>query len=97
MNYTITEDEYNVIQAAGSQLRFVALLVANGADSGDISEADGLSEFLLTQANALKNTIAAAHQRHVAAQLKQAKPAAAKQVTRKNLAAKACTTVGGGV
>lgn len=98
MNYFfITEDEYNALDSARSQLSFVSRLVENSAASREISEAEGLGEFLLAQSQTLKTITTAAHQRYMEAYEKNSLPSITKQVNRKNLAAKACTTVGGGV
>lgn len=64
MNYAITEDEYNAIDAARSQLIFVAGLVANGPATAKVYETDGLYEFLSAQSQALKGVITSATDRY---------------------------------
>jgi hypothetical protein len=64
MNYTITEDECNAIDAARSQLSFVARLVGNSPASAPGHETDGLYEFLSAQSQALQNTIASVTDRY---------------------------------
>lgn len=64
MNFTITEDEYNVIDSTRGQLNLVAgLLTCNGADPTQYNASD-LCDFLSAQIDGLKTVLHAVNNRH---------------------------------
>jgi hypothetical protein len=64
MNYIVTEDEYNALISARSQLELVSGLLSRTNESLPQFEIEGLYEFIGSQAVTLKGVIKAIDKRH---------------------------------